>query len=145
MTDEKTYTEKDLEKVSAALWRIENDEMYREQFIDNIMKNPAAIEMMTALQPVQYRNAGALADTLEVTASIAKCKDWGPNSAVQWKAGHFLAVELLRAYASGKEDLSEIILKWLEAAADGQDITPETRAERNGTMPGFKWSPTLDF
>lgn len=145
MTDKKIYTKEDLEKVNAALWRIESDEIYRDQFIDNIMQNPAAIELMTALTPVQYRNADALADKLERAASIANSKDWGPNSAVQWKAGHFIAVEMLRAYASGKEDLSEIILNWLEAAAINEDITPETRAERNGTMPTFTWSPSVDF
>ena len=49
------------------------------------------------------------------SAFIASAKDRRSQSAVQWKAGRFLAVELLRANASGKEDLSEIALKWLPA------------------------------
>ena len=83
--------------------------------------------------------AEKLANALRRAASPAEGKDWGPEYFVQWKAGHHLALAMLDALANG-EDTEPVIQRWLEAAEAEKNITPTSRAERNGARR-FSWDP----
>ncbi|PTR05928.1 hypothetical protein [Cereibacter azotoformans] len=69
----------------------------------------------------------------------AEGKEWGPEWNIQFHAGHAVALELLTAIRDSNP-VEPIIEKWTKAARDGINLTPETRAQRNGGK-AFKWMP----